>query len=139
MHEVLLKPFTQEEIEAMILSRYGLKEIKPSVLTKLYGSGGTTPSAALEIVEDWANSGILQWGSNQNAHTLVWNSDEDVSLQTNLPTQIRKHNIQLFEDLNYHSQRMLELLSCFPGDVILKHIFLENLINKNILISVKFI
>ncbi len=131
VHEVLLKPFTQEEIEAMILSRYGLKEIKPSVLTKLYGSGGTTPSAALEIVEDWANSGILQWGSNQNAHTLVWNSDEDVSLQTNLPTQIRKHNIQLFEDLNYHSQRMLELLSCFPGDVILKHIIMFDLQNRH--------
>ena len=66
---------------------------------------------------------------------LVWSDCEKEERHTSLPAQVRNHNISQFERLEYHCKKILELMSCFPGDVMLKHILLFDLKNSDFFIN----
>ena len=70
---------------------------------------------------------------------LVWSDCEKEERHTSLPAQVRNHNICQFEGLEYHCQKLLELMSCFPGDVMLKHILLFDLQNSDFFTNVRTI
>ena len=75
---------------------------------------------------------------SRNRHTdqiqaiLQWSSEDSSDRSLDLPAQIAQYYAAVLEDFKPVERRMLELISCFPGDVLLRYIELYDLFHGDL-------